>query len=66
MIEEIQESWVQVGIDDVVVAANADELAAIGVHGEVRQQAIGNDSVTRIDRQDRALVSSQGIYTWDA
>ncbi len=65
-IEEIQESWVQVGIDDVVVAANADELAAIGVQGEVREQAIGNDSVTRITQQDRALVNSHGIYTWDA
>ena len=66
MIEEIQESWVQVGIDDVVVDANADELAAIGVQGDVRQQAIGNDSVTRIAQQDRSLVNSQGIRTWDA
>jgi len=66
MIEEIQESWVQVGIDDVVVAANADELAAMGVQGEVREQAIGSDSVTRIAQQDRALVSSRGIDTWDA
>ena len=65
MIEEIQESWVQVGIDDVVVDANADELAAIGVEGEVRQQAIGNDSVTRIAQQERPLVNSRGIRTWD-
>jgi type III secretory pathway component EscV len=66
MIEEIQESSVQVGMNDVVVAANADKLAAIGVHGEVREQAIGNDSVTRIAQQDRALVSSQGMRSWDA
>lgn len=66
LIEEVPEDMLEVCLDEVLADATVEDLALLDVQGEARDDPASGRARVRIAAEDRAVIQSAGIVTWDA
>jgi type III secretory pathway component EscV len=66
LIDEVPELMFEVGRDDVLVDATAEELAALGTNSRSHVHPATGRTMARIAAEDRTAAQSAGFATWDA
>jgi type III secretory pathway component EscV len=66
MIDEVPETMLEVGRDDVLVDETVERLARLRIDGERRDDPVTGQARARIAACDRAAAEAAGLATWDA